>query len=102
MSKFRVTCVITIWLSMIAWSFLMLYAGDEKTFKAMPLLKRMANMVPMLTLIALSVAIIWVNRCPDCKRRIIWAHPESEKVCRSCDIVRALTGKSHNGDWNSP
>jgi hypothetical protein len=49
---------------------------------------------------AAAYTLIWLNRCPECKRRMIVAHPESEKVCRNCAIVQALTGKNR-GDWNS-
>lgn len=44
--------------------------------------------------------LIWFHPCPECKRKMIWAHPESEKVCRNCAIVQALIGKNR-GDWNS-
>ena len=49
---------------------------------------------------AACVLLIWLHRCPECKRKMIWAHPESEKVCRSCAIAEALTGKNR-GNWNS-
>jgi hypothetical protein len=40
--------------------------------------------------------------CCPMRQKFIWAHPESEKVCRSCAIVGALTGKTSNGDWTLP